>query len=157
MTVANNQTASDQSLDFSKAFFHIPIGAASPLWMAYMGAASAGAAYWWFSRLSRYTHLESVMATEALVETPSAEIAPEPVMTEPEIAAAEVALEAVEMVVPEPVVPEPVVPEPVVPEPVAPAPVIKAAKAVPIKAAAPTVRAKTASPAKKPGTRKPKA
>ena len=152
MTVANNQTASDQSLDFSKAFFHIPIGAASPLWMAYMGAASAGAAYWWFSRLSRYTHLESVMATEALVETPSAEIAPEPAMAEPEIAPAELALEAVERVVP-----EPVVPEPVVPEPVAPAPVIKAAKAVPIKAAAPTVRAKTASPAKKPGTRKPKA
>ena len=147
MTVANNQTASDQSLDFSKAFFHIPIGAASPLWMAYMGAAGAGAAYWWFSRLSRYTHLESVMATEALVETPSAEIAPEPVMAEPEIAAAEVALEAVEAVVP----------EPVVPQPVAPARVIKAARAVPIKAAAPTVRAKTASPAKKPGTRKPKA
>ena len=147
MTVANNQTASDQSLDFSKAFFHIPIGAASPLWMAYMGAAGAGAAYWWFSRLSRYTHLESVMATEALVETPSAEIAPEPVMAEPEIAPAEVALEAVEMVVP----------EPVVPEPVAPAPVIKAARAVPIKAASPTVRAKTTSPAKKPATRKPKA
>jgi hypothetical protein len=146
MTVANNQTASDQSLDFSKAFFHIPIGAASPLWMAYMGAASAGAAYWWFSRLSRYTHLESVMATEALVETPFAEIAPQPVMAEPEIAPAEVALEAVEMVVP----------EPVVPEPVAPAPVIKAAKALPIKAASPTVRAKTASPAKKPATRKPK-
>ena len=147
MTVANNQTASDQSLDFSKAFFHIPIGAASPLWMAYMGAASAGAAYWWFSRLSRYTHLESVMATEALVETPSAEIAPEPVMTEPEIAAAEVAVEAVEMVVP----------EPVVPQPVAPARVIKAARAVPIKAAAPTVRAKTTNPVKKPATRKPKA
>ena len=146
MTVANNQTASDQSLDFSKAFFHIPIGAASPLWMAYMGAASAGAAYWWFSRLSRYTHLESVMATDALVEPPSAEIAPEPVMTEPEIAPAELALEAVEMVVP----------EPVVPQPVAPAPVIKAARAVPIKAASPTVRAKTTSPAKKPGTRKPK-
>ena len=142
MTVANNQTASDQSLDFSKAFFHIPIGAASPLWMAYMGAAGAGAAYWWFSRLSRYTHLESVMATEALVETPSAEIAPEPVMAEPEIAPAELALEAVEIVVP---------------EPVAPARVIKAAKAVPIKAASPTVRAKTTSPAKKPATRKPKA
>ena len=147
MTVANNQTASDQSLDFSKAFFHIPIGAASPLWMAYMGAASAGAAYWWFSRLSRYTHLESVMATEALVETPSAEIAPEPVMAEPEIAPAEVAVEAVEMVVP----------EPVLPEPVAPAPVIKAARAVPIKATSPMVRGKTASPAKKPATRKPKA
>ena len=151
MTVANNQTASDQSLDFSKVFIHFPIGAASPLWMAYMGAASAGAAYWWFSRLSRYTHLESVMATEALVETPFAEIAPQPVMAEPEIAPAEVALEAVEMVVP-----EPVAPEPVVPEPVAPAPVIKAAKALPIKAASPTVRAKTASPAKKPATRKPK-
>lgn len=146
MTAANNQTASDQSLDFSKVFIHFPIGAASPLWMAYMGAASAGAAYWWFSRLSRYTHLESVMATEALVETPFAEIAPQPVMAEPEIAPAEVALEAVEMVVP----------EPVVPEPVAPAPVIKAAKALPIKAASPTVRAKTASPAKKPAARKPK-
>lgn len=142
MTSADNQSISDQSLDFSKAFFHIPIGAASPLWMAYMGAASAGAAYWWFSRLSRYTHLESFLATEAVVETRSAETAPEPVMAAPEIAPAEVALEAVELVVP---------------EPVAPAPLTKAAKAVPVKAAvAPTVQAKTASPAKKPATRKPK-
>ena len=69
MTAATNQSLPDQSLDFSKAFFQFPIGAASPLWMAYLGAASAGAAYWWFSRLSRYTHLESVLATEAVVET----------------------------------------------------------------------------------------
>jgi hypothetical protein len=142
MTAATNQSLPDQSLDFSKAFFQFPIGAASPLWMAYMGAASAGAAYWWFSRLSRYTHLESVMATEAVVEAGSVEIVPEPVSAALEIALAEVALEAVEMVVPEPVAPEPM---------------IKAAKAVPVKAAvAPTVQAKTASPAKKPASRKPK-
>ena len=146
MTAVTNQSLPDQSLDFSKAFFQFPIGAASPLWMAYMGAASAGAAYWWFSRLSRYTHLESVMATEAVVEAGSVEIVPEPVSPAPEIAPAEVALEAVEIVVP----------EAVVPEPVAPAPVIKVAKAVPIKAASPTVRAKTTSPAKKPAARKPK-
>ena len=147
MTAATNQSLPDQSLDFSKAFFHFPIGAASPLWMAYMGAASAGAAYWWFSRLSRYTHLESVLATEAVVETRLVEMTDEPAVAAFEIAPAEVALEAVEMVVP----------ETVAPEPVAPAPVIKAAKAVPVKAAvAPTLQAKTASPAKKPAARKTK-
>lgn len=149
MTAANNQTASDQSLDFSKAFFHIPIGAASPLWMAYMGAASAGAAYWWFSRLSRYTHLESLMAKDDRVEISTVEMTSAPV---PQPEPAQLSLAPVELEVPEPVAPGHVAPEPVAHEPV-----IKAAKTVPIKVvAAPTVRAKTASPAKKRAARKPK-
>ncbi len=146
MTAATNQSLPDQSLDFSKAFFQFPIGAASPLWMAYMGAASAGAAYWWFSRLSRYTHLESVLATQAVDETAPVEITSEPVAAACEIAPPEMALVAVEMVAPEPEAPKPAVPEPVT----------KAAKAVPVKAAPPTVRAKAASPAKKPAARKSK-
>lgn len=149
MTAANNQTASDQSLDFSKVFIHFPIGAASPLWMAYMGAASAGAAYWWFSRLSRYTHLESLMATDDRVEMSTVEMTSAPV---PQSEPVDARLDPVEMAAPEPVAPEPVAPTPLVK-----APVIKAAKALPIKAASPTVRAKTASPAKKPAARKPKA
>ncbi len=154
MTAANNQTASDQSLDFSKVFIHFPIGAASPLWMAYMGAASAGAAYWWFSRLSRYTHLESLMATDDRVEMSTVEMTSAPV---PQSEPVDARLDPVEMAAPEPVAPEPVAPEPVAPTPLVKAPVIKAAKALPIKAASPTVRAKTASPAKKPAARKPKA
>ena len=81
MTPQDNQTSTELSLTFQKSFFQIPIGAASPFWLAYMSAASAGAAYWWFSRLGRYTHLEAFMTpSEAAVPALEAtsETVPEP-------------------------------------------------------------------------------
>jgi hypothetical protein len=115
MTAANTTTPLEHSLDFTKTFLQFPIGAASPFWMAYMGAASAGAAFWWISQMSRYTHLEAVLAKEIVVETAEAvaevqAVAPlaKPVLAEPEVVAEAVELAAsVEAAVPEPVIESP--------------------------------------------------
>ena len=151
MTAANTATPLEHSLDFTKTFLQFPIGAASPFWMAYMGAASAGAAFWWISQMSRYTHLEAVLAKEIVVETAEAvaevqAVAPvaEPVLAEPKVDKPEVvvAAEAVELAASV----EAAVPEPVIESP---------APSVAAKAAAPrTVRAKaaTAKSAPKPKT-----
>lgn len=50
-----------------------PIGAASPLWFAFAGAAAAGAAYYWMARWRDFANLEAVLelpvkATEAAAE-----------------------------------------------------------------------------------------
>lgn len=46
-----------------------PIGAASPLWWAFAGAASAGVAYWWLTRWARPVNLEAMAPDDpALVE-----------------------------------------------------------------------------------------
>jgi len=41
----------------------LPVGLASPLWLAFGAAASAGVAWWWMSRLGRHFNLEAKMAT----------------------------------------------------------------------------------------------
>ena len=136
MTAADKATPLEHSLDFTKTFLQFPIGAASPFWMAYMGAASAGAAFWWISQMSRYTHLEADMAKDVVVETIEAVVevqAAEP-LVEPMPAEAEVAVvaEAVDLATPV----ELAVPDAVIEKP---APTVAA------KAAAPrTVRAKAA-------------
>lgn len=71
------------SLDPQKALF-VPVGAASPLWFLFAGAASAGVAYWWMTRWADRTNLEALFAAPAPVEAdvpaPAAEAAPpEPV------------------------------------------------------------------------------
>mgnify|MGYP000943814578 CR=1 FL=1 len=58
------------------AALHTPIGAASPLWMMFAGAATMGVAYWWLSRW-RATNLEAVMGAETLaLPAPAVEAAP---------------------------------------------------------------------------------
>jgi hypothetical protein len=52
-----------------------PIGLSTPLFLAFYSAASVGAAFWWMSQLTRYTHLEAKMA--------AAPAAPEPALAEP--------------------------------------------------------------------------
>ncbi len=42
--------------------FYAPLGMMSPLWIAFGAAASAGAAYWWVSRLAKPLNLEALMA-----------------------------------------------------------------------------------------------
>ncbi|HEY1446995.1 MAG TPA: helix-hairpin-helix domain-containing protein [Caulobacteraceae bacterium] len=57
----------------------MPIGMASPLWLAFGAAASAGVAWWWMTRWTRASNLEAmtgaakaqVAAVEALVERES--------------------------------------------------------------------------------------
>ena len=64
------------SLDPQKALY-IPVGAASPLWFLFAGAASAGLAYWWMTRWTDRTHLEALLApaADALPPEPAAEVA----------------------------------------------------------------------------------
>ena len=120
---------------------YVPLGAASPLWMMYAGAASLGVALWWSTRWMRPVNLEAVgvlkakvadateaveTAVEQTVELAQASV--EAVAETVETAAADLTETVVEAT-PEPVeviaavIPEPVAPEPVAPEPVAEAPV----------------------------------
>ncbi len=74
------------------------LGMASPLWPAFVFAASLGATYWWMSRLTPWR--TGYVNLEAMLETP-APLAPEPVAAEPTVepvveAAAELAGTAVD-------------------------------------------------------------
>lgn len=80
------------SLDVQKALY-APLGAASPLWFLFGGAASAGLAYWWMTRWTDRTHLEALLAPTTVALTP--EIEPEP-LTPP--AVTEILSEAAEIV-----------------------------------------------------------
>ena len=76
---------------------HVPIGAASPLWFMFTGAASAGVAYWWMTRWMRPMNLEALLPSPAADAAPLEEAA---ILTEafiePLIEAAEPVLEAAE-------------------------------------------------------------
>jgi predicted flap endonuclease-1-like 5' DNA nuclease len=53
---------------------HLAIGAASPLWLMFGGAAYAGAAYWWWaSRWRDAVNLEALMAVRPELASPSVE------------------------------------------------------------------------------------
>jgi hypothetical protein len=67
-------------IDAQKAM-SLPVGAASPLWLMFAGAASAGVAYWWLSRWRNATHLEAVLAPTL------AELESEPLPVVPEVIA----------------------------------------------------------------------
>jgi predicted flap endonuclease-1-like 5' DNA nuclease len=77
------ETSAQTPYDAGKAL-SFPIGMASPLWMAFAGAAATGAAFWWMSRWTRATNLEALIGAPAeVVETvieisePAAELAAE--------------------------------------------------------------------------------
>ncbi|MBA3810586.1 MAG: hypothetical protein H0X27_02870 [Caulobacteraceae bacterium] len=59
----------------------VPVGAASPLWLAFGAAASAGVAWWWMTRWARAVNIEAAME-------PSVE-ATAPRSIEPSLAAVE--------------------------------------------------------------------
>ncbi len=67
------------SLDPQKALY-IPVGAASPLWFLFAGAASAGLAYWWMTRFTDRTNLEALLGASpaggAVLPAPVADAAP---------------------------------------------------------------------------------
>jgi len=87
-----------ESFDTNKAI-NLSLGMASPLWLAFAGAAMAGSAFWWMSRWTRPDNLE------AMLELPATTPAPVPVpdvvleAVEPVAEAAEVAVTAVETAV----------------------------------------------------------
>ena len=72
---------------------YVPVGLASatPLWLMFTGAASAGVAYWWMSRLFKPTNLEAILEAPApLAHVPLALAPPPPevvVEADPEITA----------------------------------------------------------------------
>jgi len=130
------------TLEKVQSALRVPVGAASPLWFMFAGAATAGMAYWWMTRWTRPQNLEAMLDTAPVLE---ALVAPVP------LALAELAPEArsfapePEEPAPEPVIvaPEPEIaaaPEPevvVAPQPAPPPPVVEpTAEAEPLTGAA---------------------
>lgn len=63
----------------------LPVGLASPLWLAFGAAASAGVAWWWMSRMGRPFNIEAKMASavaapEALLDVAAAKATKAPVI-----------------------------------------------------------------------------
>jgi len=90
-----------------------PIGLSTPFFLAYYSAASVGAAFWWMSQLTRYTHLEAKMAEAPAAPEPTA---PEPIVIlacEPEVEPVSDTVEAQEVAAAEPeAIEAPVQPKP---------------------------------------------
>ena len=58
-----------------QALMRIPVGAVSPLWGFFAGAAMSGAAWWWMSRWTRPANLEALFgAAEKATTTAFAEV-----------------------------------------------------------------------------------
>jgi hypothetical protein len=85
-----------------QALVRVPIGAASPLWGLFAGAAVSGAAWWWMTRWARPANLEALFGAaetataevEALA-TPAVEAVQEaPAVVEPVVEAAVETVEA---------------------------------------------------------------
>lgn len=89
--------------DAEKAL-RFPIGAASPLWIAFAGAAAVGAAYWWSTRWFKPVNLEAMAALPAAAE-PAVEAAADTVVEvfEETIESVEAAADDVIEAAPEPV------------------------------------------------------
>jgi hypothetical protein len=98
----------------AQAAFAVPIGAASPLWLAFAGAAGAGLAYWWISRWMRPANLEAWLSPPRTAPpVPPAEPAPLAVV-EPMAKAVGEAAPAPEVIeaIPAPVASDHAAPEP---------------------------------------------
>jgi len=81
--------------DRARRAFSFPIGAASPLWLAFGAATSAGVAWWWMTRWAKRANLEAVLEEVATVSVAPIEIALMPEeATQTGAAQPELALEA---------------------------------------------------------------
>ena len=69
-------TVDRTNLDRAMKPFALPLGLASPMWMAYGAAAGVTATWWWMSRMSRFVAPKIAATMEA---------APAPALAEPEI------------------------------------------------------------------------
>jgi predicted flap endonuclease-1-like 5' DNA nuclease len=82
----------------------MPIGLASPMWLAFGAAASAGVAWWWMTRWTRATNLEAMTgAAKAQVAAVEAMVERESEAALKAVEAAERMLEATAMIEPRPV------------------------------------------------------
>ncbi|MGH6964808.1 MAG: hypothetical protein ACREE0_10005 [Phenylobacterium sp.] len=80
-----------------QALIRIPVGAASPLWGLFAGAAMTGAAWWWMTRWTRPANLEALFG--AAEKASAATLAEVEVLPAPVIEAVEAAPAALEPVV----------------------------------------------------------
>ena len=88
-------------IDAQKAM-SLPVGAASPLWLMFAGAASAGVAYWWLNRWRNATHLEAVLAPAPAEPKPGTALVVPEVIAPPVVEAFEAAADI--ETAPEPIV-----------------------------------------------------
>ena len=96
MPVAGENELSAISKD-PQALIRIPVGAVSPLWGLFAGAAMTGAAWWWMTRWTRPANLEAVFgAAQAATAETLAEVE---ALAAPVIAAVEEAPAVLESVV----------------------------------------------------------
>ena len=58
-------TADRTNLDRAMKPFALPLGLASPMWMAYGAAAGVSATWWWMSRMTRFVAPKVAETTEA--------------------------------------------------------------------------------------------
>jgi predicted flap endonuclease-1-like 5' DNA nuclease len=88
----------------------IPLGMASPLWLAYSGMASAGVAYWWMSQFTKPVNVEAMSAMfkkYSLVPMPEMAAVEAPALvvemaTEEMAAVADAVADVLDVAVPEP-------------------------------------------------------
>lgn len=85
-----------ESFDSNKAI-NLSLGMASPLWLAFAGAAMAGSAFWWMSRWTRPANLEAMLELPATPPTAVPDVVANAV--EPIAEVAELAATAVETAV----------------------------------------------------------
>jgi predicted flap endonuclease-1-like 5' DNA nuclease len=85
-----------ESFDSNKAI-NLSLGMASPLWLAFAGAAMAGSAFWWMSRWTRPDNLEAMLELPATPPIAVPDVVADAV--EPIAEVAEVAATAVETAV----------------------------------------------------------
>jgi predicted flap endonuclease-1-like 5' DNA nuclease len=90
--------------DNARKVMAMRLGFASPFWLAFGAAASAGVAFWWATRWTREVNLEPLAFKEALAELPEPEpeiaapVAEEPAVEEPVLEVAPVAEAPVEAI-----------------------------------------------------------
>ncbi|MEO8812290.1 MAG: hypothetical protein ABI376_05180 [Caulobacteraceae bacterium] len=66
-----DQTSAVAARSGAEKAVSLSIGMASPLWIVFGAAASAGAAWWWMSRWARPTNLEAVLGAPAPAPAPA--------------------------------------------------------------------------------------
>lgn len=82
------QAETTSATDYSQSL-NLPVGAFSPLWLAFAGAAATGAAFFWMSRWMQPVNLEAQLkATAPVAPPPEAESVAETVLEPLEAAAA---------------------------------------------------------------------
>jgi predicted flap endonuclease-1-like 5' DNA nuclease len=94
----------DEARDQARKALNLPIGMASPLWLAFGAATTAGVAWWWMTRWTRAVNAEAMAgAAKAQVEALDAFVEKESEVAAKAVEAAASVLEAANVIAPQPV------------------------------------------------------